>query len=159
MNNGERPRTSGTTSFTAPLIRPLIKKRTSVPIYENHIEVGARPEQKVYTVLKVYVHKATFQYPEPAVFIQMANGNGSVYAKLNSPQELKALASLLTKWEKEIEPIFESALKDADSIDYAHQQQFDYQKMVDFLNSPEARQMQALFSQENSEIEYQDTEV
>lgn len=91
-----------------PMARP---RYTSQPIFSEHKLIGIteNADFKNYSQVKVWAHKPTLDFPEPALMISLQNAKASCFAKLNGIEEMQELIVWLQSCVTRIKPVYEVA--------------------------------------------------
>lgn len=104
--------------FVANQIRPR-KKTYSVPEWFKSLVVGNNhPDGKVFTNIKLWLHKPSIQFPTVGLFISFSNGNASCFARLRDVDEIHSIINFLSACIAEITPKYDSLKAQAENLQH-----------------------------------------
>lgn len=72
----------------------------------------SHPDGRYSSIFTTSIKPATQQFPSPAINIQLANGNGSAFQRIGSPDDLREFGHILAIWADELEAVWTVAVQD-----------------------------------------------
>lgn len=94
-------------TFTADNIRPGVKPQyqDTPPVWKQQLILGLETQNDIrrFTQIRCWIKPPSERFATANTFLSLVNSKGSVFVRLNSIDELKALVSALQVWIPEIE--------------------------------------------------------
>lgn len=125
MNNNSKPQDYTLGQRTVGFQRPVSKKYTP-NLAKRHYTLSD-PDGRFTSTITLAIKPATQQWPNPALNLQLSNGNGSSFQRLDGLDSLRTLAVFLMESIEEFTPIWEKAAAEGKLIAAA---QFDVEQRV-----------------------------
>lgn len=95
--------------------RPQTKKYT--PNLAKRQTILGTENGKFSSILAITIKPPTQQFTSPACNLQVSNGNGSAFQRIDGPQALRVLAHELLVWADELEPIWMGAVAEGTRLE------------------------------------------
>jgi len=75
------------------------------PVWKQQLILGLETQNDIrrFTQIRMWIKPPSERFPNANVFLSLVNAKGSVFVRLNSVDELKALSAALQTWTPQIE--------------------------------------------------------
>lgn len=92
------------TGTVTPALKPRYSDNTP-PVWKDQLILGLQEQNDIrrFTQIRCWIKPPSERFPNANVFLSLINAKGSVFVRLNTIDELKALQSALSTWIPQIE--------------------------------------------------------
>lgn len=84
------------------VVKPVRRKSQATPVFDRYLVIGQSGD--LFTKARCWVYEPTIEYPEFSIFLQLKNGSGSAFTKLNLA-DISEFSQAMSSWVEELQAI------------------------------------------------------